>query len=61
MLPEALPEHTIVVLYDLRESWEEAAADRERWGREHTDIYPMGLDHVLLVFRPGGDTAEAAA
>ena len=60
MVPEALPEHTIVVLYDLRESWEEAAADRERWGREHTDIYPMGLDHVALVFHAGG-AAEAAA
>jgi hypothetical protein len=61
MLPEARLEHSIVVLVDLREGWSEARADRERWGREHTDIYPMGLDHVLLVFRPGGDSEEAAA
>jgi hypothetical protein len=60
MLPEVRPEHTVVVLYDLREGWDEALADRERWGREHTDVYPMGLDHVLLVFRPGG-AMEAAA
>lgn len=61
MLPEALPEHTVVMLYDLRESWEEAAADRERWGREHTGVYPMDLDHVVLVYRLEGDTAAEAA
>jgi hypothetical protein len=26
-----------------------------------TDVYAMGLDHVLLVFRLGGDAAAEAA
>jgi hypothetical protein len=60
MLPEAPSEHTIVVLYDLREAWEEARTDRERWGRGRTDVYRLGLDHVILVFHPGG-AAEVAA
>jgi len=62
MLPEAGPEHTVMVLYDLRDpvAQEEAHADRDRWGREYVDVHAVGLDHVVLVFRPGG-AAEAAA
>ena len=44
------------VLYDLRipGAFGQARDDREAWGKRYADIYPMGLDHVLLVFRPGG-------
>jgi hypothetical protein len=44
------------VLYDLRnpEGRQRARKDWEAWGKDYADVYPMGLDHVLLVFRPGG-------
>ena len=63
MLPEANPESTeILVLYDLRdpEAWERARADQDAWGRAFTSVYPWGLDHVLIAFRPG-DASEASA
>lgn len=49
-------EHSTLVLYDLRipGALKQARDDREAWGKQYTDVYRMGLDHVLLVFRPGG-------
>ena len=60
MLAETWSEHTMIVLYDLRESFEEARADWERWGREHSDVFLMGLEHVLVAFHPG-EAVETAA
>ena len=44
------------VLYDLRdpEAFERARTDREAWGKDHAHVHPVGLNHVLLVFWPGG-------
>ena len=44
------------VLYDLRipGAFERAREDREAWGREYAAVSPMGLDHVLIAFVPGG-------
>jgi len=44
------------VLYDLRslEGCQRARQDWEAWGKDYADVYQVGLDHVLLVFRPGG-------
>ncbi len=64
MLPEPTPERTgILVLCDLRDpdAWARAGADREAWGRGLADVHPMGLNHVLIVFRPGGAGALEAA
>lgn len=44
------------VLYDLRipGAFKQARDDRAAWGKQCADVYPVGLDHVLLIFRPGG-------
>ena len=45
-----------LVLYDLGypEGWARAHEDLEAWGKHRTDIYRVGLDHVVLRFRPCG-------
>jgi hypothetical protein len=62
MLPEFWHEATVLVVYDLRdpEAVEQGQADRRRWGEEYTDVYSIGLDHVILSPRPGGNAETAA-
>jgi hypothetical protein len=59
-IAELWRENTVIVLYDLRESFEQARTDREGWGRENTSVYPLGLDHVVVAFHPGGAVEVAA-
>ena len=56
------PEGTLLMIYDLRDcdAWTKAHDDRGAWGKAYCDIYDVGPDHVILVFRPGG-ALEAAA
>jgi hypothetical protein len=64
MLPECWGDLTLIIVYDLREVFEKARSDRERWGRGSTSIYPLDLDHVAVAFYSGGEgtrTQEEAA
>jgi hypothetical protein len=47
----------LLVVYDLRDpaAWHAARRDRATWGRRHTDIHALDLNHVALVFRPAPD------
>jgi hypothetical protein len=64
MLPELWHEATVLVVYDLRlrdsEAVKQGQAGRRRWGEEYTDVYSIGLDHVILSPRPGGNAETAA-
>jgi putative DNA primase/helicase len=40
-IAELWRENTVIVLYDLRESFEQARTDRESWGRKHSSVYPL--------------------
>ena len=44
-------------IYDLRDpdAWRQAHRHRGYWGKLYTDIHTLGLDHVVLVFRPAPD------
>jgi hypothetical protein len=61
MIPELNRQHTVLVLYDLRdpEAWTEAHAASERWGRERTSGYPIDLDHVVVEFHADDFDDEA--
>jgi hypothetical protein len=60
MITEFWPENSVIVVYDLRECFEKACTDRESWGREHTSVYPLGLEHIVVAFHPGGAVEVAA-
>jgi len=49
------------IVYDLRDpdGWRAGHRDRALWGKRYTEIYPLGLDHVALVFRSGGERWRA--
>lgn len=55
MIPQT-PE-TLAILYDLRDAgaWQRAHHHRRLWGRRLTDYYVLDEDHVVIVFRPGGE------
>jgi hypothetical protein len=55
MLPDWWSEDTTLVVYDLGnpQALEQARAHRALWGRRFTDVYSVGLNHVVLAFRPG--------
>lgn len=59
--PNAAPEG-LVVVYDLRDpaQWTGARRDREAWGRERSEIFPLDNDHIIIQFKPGG-ALEASA
>jgi hypothetical protein len=46
-----------VVVYDLRDEAARRRAHQHRtlWGKLYTDFYPLDQDHVLFVFRSGGE------
>ena len=46
----------MLVLYDLRDpaQWTAAGEARRAWGREHTTIFTLDNDHVVIEFKPGG-------
>jgi hypothetical protein len=52
MTPEAF-----AVVYDLRDAggWRQAHLHRRLWGHRFTDYYVLDQDHILMVFRPGGE------
>jgi hypothetical protein len=47
----------IAIVYDLRDpgAWHQAHAHRGMWGKLYTDVHTLDLDHIALVFRPGGE------
>jgi hypothetical protein len=59
MLPERWDDLTLIMVYDLREAFEKARSDRERWGRERTSVYPLDVDHVAVVFHRSDEGREA--
>ncbi len=62
-IAEAAPEHTVWVVYDLRDpdQWERAREDREAWGRGFSEVHTLDTDHILIEFGPGGGRRRAAA
>jgi hypothetical protein len=63
MIPKPQPEHSVLIVYDLRDpaQWEQARADRAAWGRAFSVVHTLDPDHVLIDFRPGGGQSQAAA
>jgi hypothetical protein len=67
MIPEAargyIPGQPIWVVYDLRDpdQWERTRDDRDTWGRGLSEVHSLDLDHVVIVFYPGGAGSRAAA
>jgi hypothetical protein len=59
MLPDVWDDLTLIMVYDLREVFEKARSDRERWGRGCTSVYPLDLDHVAVVFHRDDEGREA--
>jgi hypothetical protein len=55
---ELLP---LVRMYDLRipGTWQQAIRDRSTRGKLYTEDYTLDLDHVVLVFRSGGERWRA--
>jgi hypothetical protein len=51
-----------LVLYDLSDgrAWELAIRERRAWGREQSEIFSLGPDHILIVFFSGA-ALEASA
>ena len=47
----------VAIVYDLRDpdQWQAAHRHRAFWGKLYTDIHPLDLDRVALVFRPAPD------
>jgi hypothetical protein len=62
MIPESCPEHTVLVVYDLRDpdQFKSARADIEAWGGKLTTTYALDCDHIVVAFDPGGGARAAA-
>ena len=45
------------IIYDLQDAhaWRQAHAHRSLWGRRFCQHYVLDEDHLLIVFRPGGE------
>jgi len=45
-----------LIIYDLSDvdAWQQAAEDREEWGRSRSNVYALDLDHIIIVFSPAG-------
>jgi hypothetical protein len=50
-----------LVIYDLRDpqAWRRAHRERAAWGRLRSEIHPLGNDHVVIEYRPGGDLEDS--
>ena len=42
-----------LVIYDLRDAaaWERAGRDRREWGRHHSAIHELDVDHIIIEFK----------
>ncbi len=62
ILPEKRPEHTGLVIYDLRDpaQWEQARRDRKAWGRARSAIHPLSNDVIAIEFRSTGAVGVSA-
>jgi hypothetical protein len=62
IIPNSGPEHTVWVVYDLRDpdQWEQAREDRQPWAKGLSEVHTLDVDHILIAFYPGG-ALEAAA
>jgi hypothetical protein len=51
----------LTIVYDLRDpgAWQQAHKHRGMWGKLFTDIHLLDSDHVVLVFRSGGERWSA--
>jgi hypothetical protein len=63
MVHDECPSRTLWVAYDLRDpdQWEQARQDREAWGKALATVHTLDLDHVLIMFHPGGASCESQA
>lgn len=50
----------LTIVYDLRDAgaWREAHRHRRLWGHRFTSYYVLDQDHIVIVFRPGGERWE---
>jgi hypothetical protein len=63
MIPEPQASGTgSVVIYDLSDVdvWEQAAEDREMWGRFRSVVHALDTDHIAIEFFPGAALEESA-
>ena len=55
---EILP---LLRIYDLRDpdSWQQTHRHRGWWGKRFTSVYDLDENHIILVFRSGGERWSA--
>ncbi len=59
--PRTYQPEAFAIVYDLRDAgaWERVRLHRGMWGKLYTDVHTLDTEHVVLVFRPGGERWRA--
>jgi len=51
-----------LIIYDLSDvdAWEQAAEDREEWGRSRSEVHALDSDRIAIEFFPGAALEDSA-